>query len=264
MTILRPREQDVLPKWHLSVVLKGLMKPPFTINGTDRKISLELLSCKTAFLIALATGARGSELVVLSRASLNLEFTTLASGAKQASIRMVPKFIPKISDQRSFLNLLGFREWLIFSWWTWATPLPSPGSGSLYCQVGWSCTRRLSGEVICALQPCYSDAYHAFSSLGCWDYSPDVWKFFQVQSTENQGTWRQGNFRINCSLPEFSSERIMQIDWMEIVQRIRTPLSSRHGGRYGTPGHPSGGRTDGFPVIWCPNSSSLATSTNIS
>ena len=95
MTILRPREQEVLPRWHLSVVLKGLMKPPFAINGTDRHISLELLSYKTAFLVALASGARGSELVVLSRASHYLEFTTLASGAKHVSIRMVPKFIPK-------------------------------------------------------------------------------------------------------------------------------------------------------------------------
>ena len=89
MTILRPREQEVLPRWHLSVVLKGLMKPPFAINGTDRHISLELLSYKTAFLVALASGARGSELVALSRASHNLEFTTLASGVKQVSIRMV-------------------------------------------------------------------------------------------------------------------------------------------------------------------------------
>ena len=95
MNILRPREQEVLPRWHLSVVLKGLMKPPFAINGTDRHISLELLSYKTAFLVALASGARGSELVSPSRASHNLEFTTLASGAKQVSIRMVPKFIPK-------------------------------------------------------------------------------------------------------------------------------------------------------------------------
>ena len=95
MTILRSREQEVLPKWHLSVVLKGLMKPPFTVKGTDRNISLEPLSYKTAFLIALATCARGSELVALSRASHNLEFTTLASGAKQASISMVPKFIHK-------------------------------------------------------------------------------------------------------------------------------------------------------------------------
>ena len=90
MTILRPREQEVLPRWHLSMVLKGLMKPPFAINGTDRHISLELLSYKTAFLVALASGARGSELVTLSRASHNLEFTILGSGAKHVSIRMVP------------------------------------------------------------------------------------------------------------------------------------------------------------------------------
>ena len=95
MTILRPREQEVLPRWHLSVVLKGLMKPPFAINGTDRHISLELLSYKTAFLVALASGARGSELVAISRASHNLEFTTLASGVKHVSIRMIPKFKPK-------------------------------------------------------------------------------------------------------------------------------------------------------------------------
>ena len=43
MTILRPRTPEVLPRWHLSVVLKGLMKPPFAINGSDRNISLELL-----------------------------------------------------------------------------------------------------------------------------------------------------------------------------------------------------------------------------
>ena len=71
------------------------MKPPFTINSSDRHISLELLSYKTAFLVALASGARGSELVALSRAAHNLEFTILPSGAKQVSIRMVPKFIPK-------------------------------------------------------------------------------------------------------------------------------------------------------------------------
>ena len=95
MTILRPREQEVLPRWHLSIVLKGLMKPPFTINGSDRHISLELLSYKTAFLVPLASGARGSKLVALPRAEHNLEFTILPSGAKQVSIRMVPKFIPK-------------------------------------------------------------------------------------------------------------------------------------------------------------------------
>ena len=132
MTILRPREQEVLPRWHLSVVLKGLMKPPFTINVSDRHISLELLSYKTAFLVALASGARGSELVALSRATHNLDFTFLPSGAKQVSIKMVPKFIPKNhgsscsslnwscheSDQ-SCVNALGcFFYSISHHWWT--------------------------------------------------------------------------------------------------------------------------------------------------
>ena len=73
MSILRPRTQKVIPRWHLSVVSKGHMKPPFAINGSDRNLSLELLSYKTAFLVALATGARGSELVALPRAPDNLD-----------------------------------------------------------------------------------------------------------------------------------------------------------------------------------------------
>ena len=94
-SILRPRTQEILPKWRLGVVLKGLMKPPFAIKWSDKNTSLELLSYKTAFLVALATGARGSESVALSRAAHNLDFTTLDSGAKQVSIRMFTKFIPK-------------------------------------------------------------------------------------------------------------------------------------------------------------------------
>ena len=86
---------------------------------------------------------------------------------------------------------------------------------------------------------------------------------FGLSTAPREFTKTPGNLRINRFLPEYSPERIMQIDWLEIVQRIRTPLSSRHGSRYGTPGHPSGGRTDGFPVIWCPNYSSLPTSTNV-
>ena len=95
MSLLRPQTQEVLPRWHLRVVLKGLMKPLFAINGSDRDLSLELLSYKTAFLITLATGDRGSELVALFPPHI-LDFKTLDSGAKQVSIIiMVPKFIPK-------------------------------------------------------------------------------------------------------------------------------------------------------------------------
>ena len=95
MSIQRPRSQEILPKWHLSVVFKALMKPPFTVDGSDKNISLQLLSYKTAFLVALATGARGSELVALSRANHNLTFSRLRSGARHVSIRLVPKYIPK-------------------------------------------------------------------------------------------------------------------------------------------------------------------------
>ena len=90
------------------MVLKGLTKPPFTENGSDRNISLELLSYKTAFLVALATGGRGSELVARSRAKHNLTFIRLASGAKHVSVRMLLKFIPKNARPDVIPKLLEF------------------------------------------------------------------------------------------------------------------------------------------------------------
>ena len=95
MNIQHPRSQEIPPERHCSVVLKGLIKPPFTVDVSDKNISLELLSYKTTFLVAIATGARGSELVALSRADRNLTFSRLPSGAKHVSIRLVPKFIRK-------------------------------------------------------------------------------------------------------------------------------------------------------------------------
>jgi len=95
MSIQRPRTQHILPKWRPSVVLNAFMKPPFIINGSDKNISLELFTYKTAFLVALASGARGSELVALSRADHNLHFTQEPSGAKRVSVNVVPNFMPK-------------------------------------------------------------------------------------------------------------------------------------------------------------------------
>ena len=217
MTILRPREQEVLPKWNLSVVLKGLMKPPFAIRDTDKNISLELLSYKTAFLVALATGARGSELIALSRASHNLEFSTLASGAKHASIRMVPKFIPKNQWPETILE-----------------PMKFPGIAHLFpneperllCPV-----RALGLYIVRSAERAQDDSQeklfvHFNPTTQMFIY--DIWEFFWVWSTENQGPWRQGNLCINRFLLEYSPERIIRIDWLEIVQRIRTPLSSWH------------------------------------
>ena len=95
MALKRPRAIHVLPKWRPSVVLHAFMKPPFTLNGSDKNIDLELLTYKTAFLVSLASAARGAELVALSRADHNISFTQDPSGAKRVSLRMVPNFLPK-------------------------------------------------------------------------------------------------------------------------------------------------------------------------
>ena len=144
MNIQRPRSQEILPEWHLSVVLKALMKPPFTVDGSDKNISLELLSYKTAFLVALATGARGSELVALSRADHNLTFSRLPSGARHVSIWLVPKYIPKIARldtipkpleyppmRKKLATVTAHREHTVSSRWPkWSQPAltePWPG-----------------------------------------------------------------------------------------------------------------------------------------
>ena len=133
MSILCRRTQEVLPRWHLSVVLKGLMKPPFVINGSDRNLSLELLSYKTAFLVALVTGAWGSKLVALSRAPHNLDIKTLGSGAKQVSIRMVPKIHSKGPTSWSYSETVGIPGNSSFiSKGFWKTPVSREGTRPLH------------------------------------------------------------------------------------------------------------------------------------
>ena len=84
----------------IPIPIQGFSIPiPFSIPPISIPIpELELeLTCNSNSGIELTPtlGAWGSELVALSRAPHNLEFKTLDSGARQASIRMVPKFIPK-------------------------------------------------------------------------------------------------------------------------------------------------------------------------
>ena len=55
----RPKSSKNLPKWNLSVVLNELTKAPFeTMKDTDLKHH----TLKTAFLLALASGKRRSEI----------------------------------------------------------------------------------------------------------------------------------------------------------------------------------------------------------
>ena len=55
----RPKSSRNLPKWNLSVVLNELTKAPFE---PKKDIDLKHLTLKTAFLLALASGKRRSEI----------------------------------------------------------------------------------------------------------------------------------------------------------------------------------------------------------
>ena len=264
MAILRPREQEVLPKWNLTVVLKGLMIPPFAIRGTDKNISLELLSYKTAFLVALATGARGSELVAFSRASHNLEFSTLASGAKHVSIRMVPKFIPK--NQRPEII---------------PEPMKFPGIAHLFPNEPERllCPVRVLGLYIVRSAERAQD--HSQEKLFV-HFNPTTQMF-----TTHFRRWVAETIRLTfensseSDLPKIKAHDVRGIS-ASITFYRNTPLKElcgligwkssnvfvRHYLRDMAADTelqdiPLVAPTDGFPVIWCPNHSSLATSTNV-
>ena len=58
----RPLQRKVAPQWNVSLVLQALTKPPFEPIA---KCELKLLTLKTVFLVALASGRRRSELHAL-------------------------------------------------------------------------------------------------------------------------------------------------------------------------------------------------------
>lgn len=62
-----PKEVNTVPAWNLALVLKAFTEAPFE---PLKKISLKLLTLKTVFLLALATGKRRSELHALTYESL--------------------------------------------------------------------------------------------------------------------------------------------------------------------------------------------------
>ena len=77
-----------IPAWDLFLVLAALRRPPFE---PLRDISLRHLTWKTAFLLTLASGRRGSEVHAISGASPDIAFER--SGA--LSLRFLPEFLAK-------------------------------------------------------------------------------------------------------------------------------------------------------------------------
>ncbi|XP_060543235.1 uncharacterized protein LOC132710620 [Pantherophis guttatus] len=89
-TNLRPPTVHRFPTWNLNKVLKALMAPPFE---PLRSVSLRFLSLKVAFLVAITSSRRISELAALSvRADLCIFHTN------RVVLRLDPAFVPKVNS----------------------------------------------------------------------------------------------------------------------------------------------------------------------
>ena len=78
----RPVTAGRIPEWNISLVLKALN----TTNNEE--IDIKLLTAKTVFLVALASGDRRGALTALTRSSLKVETTSI-------TLNYDSKFIPK-------------------------------------------------------------------------------------------------------------------------------------------------------------------------
>ena len=81
----RPRRA---PSWDLVLVLASLREAPFEPLG---RASLKFLTFKTAFLLTLASGRRGSEVHAISGAAADIAFEPDGS----VSLRFLPEFLAK-------------------------------------------------------------------------------------------------------------------------------------------------------------------------
>ena len=88
-SINRPVQAKRAPLWNLALVLRILREPPFE---PIMKAGLRELTWKVAFLIALASGRRRSEVHALSGDPDHVRFTR---GSKQVSLYFVADFMPK-------------------------------------------------------------------------------------------------------------------------------------------------------------------------
>ena len=222
MSILRPQTQEIL--------LKGLMKPPFAFNRSDKDISLELLSYKTAFLVALATGARGSELVALFRAAHNLDFTTLESGSKHDSIRLVPKFIPRNQCPDLIPKPLKF-PWhrSLVSPSARKTPMSCSGIRPLPGSIYGMGERRSTRETLRALLTGYPTVYHSLQALGGGNHPPYLRKLFRIWSSQGQSRWcSKGVGGFHSLLQEHSLIWAVWPNRMKVLKRFCPPLPQRH------------------------------------
>ena len=92
----RPRTVKVLPKFDIELVLHQFLKPPFVDNNnSDRGTPLSVFVTKTAFLLALATGSRSSEMHAFIRSTDCFKNSEDGSGSRSLILKTFPGFLVK-------------------------------------------------------------------------------------------------------------------------------------------------------------------------
>ncbi|KAF7243474.1 Far upstream element-binding protein 1 [Varanus komodoensis] len=86
---LHPSIRPVMPTWSLSVVLQALTRPPFEPLAT---VDMRLVSWKMAFLVAVTSACRASELCALQIYPPYLNFRK-----EKVVLRMDPSSLPKVA-----------------------------------------------------------------------------------------------------------------------------------------------------------------------
>ncbi|KAE8579987.1 hypothetical protein XENTR_v10024262 [Xenopus tropicalis] len=89
-TRIKPPYKDPLPPWDLNLVLRALQNPPFKPLAT---IDLKLLTWKVAFLMAISSARRVSELGALSHKPPYCIFHQ-----DKVVLRTLPSFLPKVTS----------------------------------------------------------------------------------------------------------------------------------------------------------------------
>ena len=85
-----PRTDNRVPEWELDVVLRALCEAPFEPPSWSSPEGRKFCTLKTVFLLALATGARRSELHALSRSARDLILSDTG-----VSLKTLPGFLAK-------------------------------------------------------------------------------------------------------------------------------------------------------------------------
>ena len=119
MELQRPRTTPILPQWDLGVVLEGLSKSPYE---PLREASFKHLPLKTAFLLAVASAGRRSELHALRFDKNYIKFKPKVAGV---TLYFSPEFMRK-NQKRNQVN---------DPWYIPAIPTGKPEFGAPNCPV---------------------------------------------------------------------------------------------------------------------------------